>query len=214
MTTSTPESRSTPARSRLLDAALRILREKGYNATTVDDLCAAAEVTKGAFFHHFKSKEEMAVAAADYWSATTGEMFAQADYHDGSEPLDRVLGYIDLRVSLIRGAPAEFSCVAGTMAQETFLSHPAIRQACCASFIGHVGTLEEDLAAAIDKYQPLSGLTAHGLALHTQAVLQGAFILAKATEDPQVAVDSILHLRRYFEMLFMPKSAESHGHAT
>jgi TetR/AcrR family transcriptional repressor of nem operon len=214
MTAPTPQSSSTPARSKLLDVALRLLREKGYSATTVDDLCAAADVTKGAFFHHFKSKEDMAVAAVDHWSATTGEMFAQAAYHDGSDPLDRILGYIDLRTSLIRGAPAEFSCVAGTMAQETFLSHPAIRRACSSSIIGHVGTLEEDLAEAIDRYQPLSGLTAHGLAIHTQAVLQGAFILAKATDDPQVAVDSVLHLRRYFELLFTSKSAESHSHAT
>lgn len=214
MTLQTPDPSSTPARSRLLDVALRILREKGYNATTVDDLCAAAGVTKGAFFHHFKSKEDMAVAAADHWSAVTGAFFAQAGYHDGSDPLDRVLGYIDLRASLIDGAPAEFSCVAGTMAQETFLSHPAIRRACFASIVGHAGTLEEDLAEAIDKYRPLSGPTAHGLALHIQVVLQGAFILAKATDDPRVAVDSVLHLRRYFELLFASKPAEGPGHAT
>jgi len=198
----------------VLDAALRILREKGYNATTVDDLCAAAEVTKGAFFHHFKSKEDMAVAAADHWSAVTGEMFTQAPYHHRSDPLDRVLGYIDLRASLIRGAAAEFSCVAGTMTQETFLSHPAIRRACSASIVGHAATLEADLAEAIDTYRPSGGLTPHGLAIHIQAVLQGAFILAKATDDPQVAIDSILHLRRYFELLFASDPSEGHSHAT
>jgi TetR/AcrR family transcriptional repressor of nem operon len=214
MTPLNPELNATSARSKLLEVAMRILREKGYNATTVDELCAAAEVTKGAFFHHFKSKEDMAVAAADHWSAATGELFTQAAYHHASDPLDRVLGYIDLRASLIRGEPAEFSCVAGTMTQETFLSHPAIRQACCASIVGHAGTLEEDLAQAIETYQPLSGLTARGLAIHTQAVLQGAFILAKATGDPQLAVDSVLHLRRYFELLFASKPAEWHSHAT
>jgi len=198
----------------LLDVALRVLREKGYNGITVDELCAAAGVTKGAFFHHFKSKEDMAVAAADHWSPVTGEMFTQAAYHRSADPLDRVLGYLDLRASLIRGAPAEFSCVAGTMTQETFLSHPQIRQACAASIIGHARTLEQDLAEAIDKYQPLGGLTAHGLAIHTQAVLQGAFILAKAADDPQVAVDSVLHLRRYFELLFASKPEEDPRHAT
>jgi TetR/AcrR family transcriptional repressor of nem operon len=214
MIVSTPESSSAPARSRLLDAALRLLREKGYNATTVDDLCAAAEVTKGAFFHHFKSKEDMAVAAADHWSAVTKELFTQAAYHDRSDPLDRVLDYIDFRASLIHGALAEFSCFAGTVAQETFLSHPAIRRACGVSIVDHAETLEQDLAEAIDRYQPSSGLSARGLAIHTQAVLQGAFILAKATDDPQVAVDSVLHLRRYFELLFASKPAESPSHAT
>src|SRR5947208_1723306 len=77
------------AKAKLLDAALSVIRTKGYSATTVDELCAAAGVTKGAFFHHFKSKEELAVAAADHWSETTGALFAQASYHDCADPLER-----------------------------------------------------------------------------------------------------------------------------
>ena len=57
-----------PARQKLLDAALALIREKGYASTTLDDLCAKARVAKGSFFHHFKDKEAMAIAAADYWS--------------------------------------------------------------------------------------------------------------------------------------------------
>ncbi len=201
------------SRSKLLDAALRILREKGYHATKIEDLCEAANVSKGAFFHHFKNKEDMGVAAADHWSATSSNLFAHAAYHDRLDPLDRVLAYIDFRATLISGTPAEFSCVAGTVAQEIFLSHPSIRQACSASIFDHVRTLESDLAETIDKYQPGIGLTARSLAIHTQAVLQGAFILAKAADDPQVAVESVLHLRRYFELLFARPPAESLSHA-
>jgi len=51
--------------------------------------------------------------------------------------------------------------------------------------------------------------TAASLALHTQAVLQGAFILAKARGGAQVAADTIDHLRRYVELLFnQPKQKE------
>ena len=53
------------ARTRLLEAARDIVRTKGFAATTVDDLCRAADVTKGAFFHHFASKDALGVAAAD-----------------------------------------------------------------------------------------------------------------------------------------------------
>ena len=63
------------ARARLLDAAVQVIRTKGLSATSVDDLCAAAGVTKGAFFHHFESKQALAVAAAEYWSLTTGALF-------------------------------------------------------------------------------------------------------------------------------------------
>jgi TetR/AcrR family transcriptional repressor of nem operon len=197
-TSSKPET----ARTRLLDSALRIIREKGYHATSVDELCAAAGVTKGAFFHHFKSKEDLAVAAADHWSTTTGELFAVAPYHGFADPLDRVLAYLDFRASLIAGTTAEFTCLVGTMAQETFLTNPAIRDACFASIAGHAETLETDLDAAIEFYGVSGGVTAKGLALHTQAVLQGAYILAKAKNDPSIASESIGHLRRYFALLF------------
>src|SRR6202167_2796537 len=84
-------SKAPSSRIRLLDVALRLLRERGYNATTVDDLCAAAGVTKGAFFHHFDGKESLGVAAAEYWSETTGAFFAAAPYHLHADPLQRVL---------------------------------------------------------------------------------------------------------------------------
>ena len=50
------------AKSKLLHAALLLFREKGYNDTTVDDLCRGAKVTKGGFFHHFESKQALAMA--------------------------------------------------------------------------------------------------------------------------------------------------------
>jgi len=190
------------AREKLIDAALTEIRVRGYNATTLDELCAAAGVTKGAFFHHFKSKEDLAVAAADSWTQMSGELFGQASYHQHADPLDRLLGYIDLRAQLIRGTTAEFTCLAGTMTQEIFQTNPRIRKACFDSIAGHAEQLEDDIAAAIALYRPGAGFTAKSLALHTQAVLQGAFILAKAKDDPQVVIDSIAHLRRYFELLF------------
>lgn len=190
------------ARAKLLDAALAVIRAKGYSATSVDELCHAAGVTKGAFFHHFRSKDELAVAAAAYWSETTGALFAAASYHDHADPLDRVLGYVAFRKALLRGEVAQFTCLVGTMVQEAYETIPALRDACARSITGHAATLEADIQAAIDQ----SGLTpewsAASLALHTQAVLQGAFILAKATGDASIAADSIDHLHRYLELLF------------
>jgi len=197
-----------PAKQKLLDAALTVIREKGYTATTVDDLCTKAGVAKGSFFHHFKDKESLAVAAADYWSEMTGEFFEAANYHEHSDPLDRVLGYIDLRKQILVGRIPEFACLIGTMLQEVYETNPAIRDACEASITGHAAKIEADIAAAITQRNISAGWTARSLALHTQAVLQGAFILAKA-KDVTVAADSIDHLRRYIELLFrVPTHAE------
>ena len=190
------------ARTRLLEAARDVIRSKGFTATTVSDLCEAAGVTSGAFFHNFKSKEATGVAAAEYWTETTSEFFRAAPYHAHKDPLDRVLGYIDFRGAIIDGELAEFTCLVGTMAQEVYRTHPDIRDACAASILGHATTLESDIAAAVASRGIRADWTPASLARHTQAVLQGAFILAKATGDREVARESVDHLRRYIELLF------------
>ena len=195
-------------RSKLLDAALTIIRAKGYSATTVDRLCAAAGVTKGAFFHHFKSKDDLDVAAAEHWSQVTGALFAAAPYHGLADPLDCVLGYLDFRKSLLHGDVPEFTCLVGTMVQETYETLPMLREACDRSISGHAATLEADIQAAIDARGLSSDWTAQSLTLHIQAVLQGAFILAKGSAA--VTADSIDHLRRYLELLFEPDADLAH----
>jgi TetR/AcrR family transcriptional regulator, transcriptional repressor for nem operon len=190
------------ARSKLLAAAVSIIREKGYAATSVDELCVSAGVTKGAFFHHFPSKDSLAVAAANLWSELSAALFAGAPYHRFDDPLDRILGYLDFRKTMLRGGAAEFSCLAGTMVQEAYGTHPDIRHACDASICGHAAKLESDITDAVKRYHIHAPWTAESLALHTQAVLQGAFILAKAKGNAGVAKASIDHLRRYVELLF------------
>ncbi|MBQ0750398.1 MAG: TetR/AcrR family transcriptional regulator [Roseovarius sp.] len=194
------------ARTRLLEAARDIIRAQGFAATTVDDLCKSAGVTKGAFFHHFESKEALGVAAAAYWAETTSAFFAAAPYHAHADPLARLLGYLDFRKEIIQGDLAEFTCLVGTMAQEVYGSHPIIREACAASIFGHAATLEPDIAAAMDARGIKADWTPASLAAHTQAVLQGAFILAKATGDRAIARDSVDHLKRYIDMLFTTNS--------
>jgi TetR/AcrR family transcriptional regulator, transcriptional repressor for nem operon len=201
------------ARQRLLDAALSLIRTKGYAATTVDDVCNEAGVTKGAFFHHFKSKEALGIAAADYWSQMTDAFFEDAPYHKHKDPLDRVLGYIDFRREILRGKVPEFTCLVGTMVQEVYEIYPAIREACDASISAHAAKVEADIAEAIKRHGIRAKCTAHSLALHTQAVLQGAFVLAKTKCNAAVAVESVDHLRRYVELLFQPaKRKERKGH--
>ncbi len=200
------------ARTRLLEAARDLIRAKGFAATSVDDLCKAAGVTKGAFFHHFENKEALGVAAAAYWAETTSAFFAGAPYNRLEDPFDRLLGYVEFRKSIIDGDLAEFTCLVGTMAQEVYGSHPAIREACAASIFGHAATLEPDIAAAMAARRIEADWTPASLAAHTQAVLQGAFILAKATGARAVALESVDHLKRYLGLLFSQPQPKGGSH--
>ena len=191
------------ARTRLLDAARDVIRRKGFAATTVDDLCREAGVTKGAFFHHFAGKDALGVAAAEHWAETTGALFEGAPYHGPADPLDRVLAYLAFRRAIVEGEIAAFTCLVGTLAQEVHQTAPAIRDAAAASIFDHARTLEADIEAAIEARGIVpDGWTAASLARHFQAALQGGFILAKAGNDPELAREAIDHLDRYVRRLF------------
>ena len=203
MNTVTVQATGQPGtRTRLLDAAMQVIRAQGYAATTVDDICHAAGLTKGAFFHHFKSKEDLAVSAAGHFSAMAERLFGTAPFRALADPLDRFLGYIDFRATIIDGPIPEFTCLLGTLVQEAYDTHPAIRRACDTYISAHAAGLAEDIAAAKALYAPDAPWSADSLALYTQAVLQGAFILAKARGGPEVARDCVTHLRRYIEQSF------------
>lgn len=190
------------SKKRILDAALHVIRAKGYSATRVEDICEAAGLTKGSFFHHFKSKEDLALAAAAHFAAMAEGLFSQSPHRSLDDPLDRLLGYIQLRKMMLQGELPEFTCLLGTMVQETYDTHPQIREACDRFITSHAETLEADIAAAMQKYNVRGDWTARSLAFYTQAVLQGAFILAKAQHTAAIAADCVDHLYRYVAMLF------------
>jgi TetR/AcrR family transcriptional repressor of nem operon len=191
------------SRTKLLDAALTVFRQKGYAATTVDELCAAAGVTKGAFFHHFDGKEALGVAATQHFADMADGLFANAPYHQWPDPRDRLLGYVDLRIAMLEGRLCDVTCLLGTFVQELYDSHPAIRGACERHLFAHIDMIAADAAEARNRYAPDADWSAESLAVHIQSALQGAFIFAKAKGDTAVAVESLKHLRRYIELLLV-----------
>jgi len=198
------------SKTKLLDAALHVIRAKGYAATTVDDICHKAGVTKGSFFHHFKKKDELALAAAARFNAVAAGFFATAPYRKLQDPLDRLLGYVDFRSEILRGELTDYTCLLGTLVQETYATHPDIRAACEHGMASHIDdVLVKDIKAAKKLYVPRATWSAESLGYFIQSVLQGGFIFAKAKQNPDVAREGLAHLRRYLEALFnRPKTGK------
>jgi TetR/AcrR family transcriptional repressor of nem operon len=187
------------SKTKFLDAALYVIRAKGYSATRIEDVCEAAGRTKGSFFHHFKSKEDLALAAADHFAARADRAFAAAPYQRASDPLQRLLGYVDFRSAILRGNLPDYTCLLGTMVQEAYDTNPAIRAACERHISAHADAVARDIAEAKKLYAPNAAWNPDSLGLFTQAVIQGAFVLAKAKQGPEIAAECLSHLRRYLE---------------
>jgi TetR/AcrR family transcriptional repressor of nem operon len=149
----------------------------------------------------------LALAAAEHFSAMADGLFALAPYRNLPDPVDRLLGYVDFRKAILIRELPEFTCLLGTMVQETYETHPLIREACDRYIGSHAAMVEADIAEAM-RQRGRAGWAGASLALYTQAVLQGAFILAKAQQRPAVAAGCLDHLRRYLEMLFKQPQSE------
>ncbi len=61
------QKRSEDTRSQIIEAAVQLFCRSGYDATGVAEICSMAEVSKGAFYHHFPSKKDLFLAIVNDW---------------------------------------------------------------------------------------------------------------------------------------------------
>lgn len=189
-------------RTRLLDAGQTLMLARGFAATTVDDICTEAGLTKGSFFHYFRSKEEFGDAVlAHYWASTQGVLQA-APWKEIADPLRRVHAYLDLFVALARDPDVPKSCLFGNLSQEVAPASEALRVACESGFRRWADQIASDLDEAKELYPPATPFDSVGLAEHFIAVYEGSLILGKAKGDAQALEDNVEHFRGYVEALF------------
>src|SRR5262245_54328012 len=141
-------------KQKLLDAARELMLTKGYTATSVDEICEAAGLTKGSFFYYFESKEHLGRLVAERFSASRKEVFQSAPFHQKKDPLDRVFGRVDFILELARRPETAKGCLLGTFVQELSQTHPSIRSVCATCFAEVARSFQQDLDEAKAKYAP------------------------------------------------------------
>jgi TetR/AcrR family transcriptional repressor of nem operon len=189
-------------RERIYDAAERLMLEKGYPATTVDEICVLAGVTKGSFFHYFTSKDHLGRALLErYIGQRVAEM---APLLAEPDPLKRLYGHLDHCIVQASDPEARRGCIMGMFAQELGPTHPEIRALCADAFRRWTEQLEGDLAAALRLRQPRAEVDPRGLAEHFAAIMEGSLILARVNPETDMVGRNLRHFRSYLEMLFGP----------
>ena len=189
-----------PTKGRLLDAAERLMLAKGFVATTVDEICEAAKLTKGSFFHYFETKEALGRELLARFCTTSQEQMQGACCQE-REPLKRIRALLEFMIKASKEGTDSQGCLLGTFAQELSDTNPAMRQLCAAAFERWTQALKKDLDAARAKYAPKATFDSESLAKHFIAVVEGAKILAKAEQDDGVVEASVKHFGRYVESL-------------
>ena len=188
---------------KLVDAGVQLMRARGYNATTVDDICADAGVTKGGFFHYFKSKDDIARAALTRFHEGKAKNYEDAPFRKLSDPLARVFGRLDFVKESIGGNKGVTKgCLIGMFAQELAFTNPEIRDACQNFFTRIVRDLAQDLTEAKAVHAPAARFNPKGVARFYLATVQGSLMLAKIAGTNEVFHENLEEFRGHLKFLF------------
>ncbi|MBX3396386.1 MAG: TetR/AcrR family transcriptional regulator [Phycisphaerae bacterium] len=196
------------AKERIIRQAIELFRRTGFLATTVDQVCAAAGVSKGAFFHHFGSKEELAEACLSRWCSMLQEMEQEAPFCRHPDPLEKLKGAMEFHIGVFESPDVIKSCLAGTTVQEVSETHPRLREASNACFTAgriRFAALIDGAAAACGKPVDSSSMAALWL-----ATMQGALLLYKASNDSMVIRSTLSQVRDYIICQLSASDASKH----
>ncbi len=190
----------------ILNVAHNLFLSRGFSATSVDEICKNAKITKGGFFHYFKSKECLAKDVLKRFCSDSQDDMRQAGCCEKIEdPLERVFALLDGIPGHIAYKSKHRGCLITTFIQELSQTHPEIQNLCVKGLNKWASMLKNDLKLAQEKYAPNAKIDVNSLANYCVTVIEGAQILAKANGKSKTFDESIRHLKTYLTMVFKPK---------
>lgn len=199
------QQRAAVTREKLIKAATELIRRKGYAATTIEDICELSGVTKGAFFHHFKTKEDLVEASLVAWDCQATAMVEAAPFQAIQNPRKKAIGYMEFYADVFDNPHVFKSCLAGTTAQEISDTNPTLRDAANMCLRNAQARFQSLLDEACKRSRKRVDTAA--LAALWSATLQGSLVLSKASQDGTVIRRNIEHIKQYVAG-FLPRGGD------
>ncbi len=187
---------------KLLEAAQRLMLAKGFTATSVDEICEAAEVTKGSFFHYFESKEDLGKEVLDHFMASMSVAISESPFSKKSDPLQRVFGFIDFMIEVSKRPERRSGCLLGNFAQILSDTHPDIGSLCAGYFSWWAQMLKHELDEAKVRHKIKKSLDTQVIAEHFIALFEGSLMLAKTQHDIEIIGRNLKNFKQYLRGLF------------
>ncbi len=178
-------------KQRLIDAADVLMYERGYEAVGVADLCRAADVRKGSFYHFFPSKQALALAMLDRsWQRARSTIFAASIDNPDLTSFDRIEAYGQLLAdNLERISPdgrAMLGCRFGNFAVELSVRDDEVRARVDEIFSEMAAALASSLRRGIEAGEIDDDVDPERAALDVLAHMEGLMVLAKSRRNPDL----------------------------
>ncbi|WP_281887176.1 TetR/AcrR family transcriptional regulator [Paenibacillus sp. YYML68] len=187
-------------KDKLLEAALSLMLAKGYHGTTVDEICVQAGVTKGSFFHYFKSKEDVGKAAIEQFERLQLHFIAEAGLNGIHDPLEKLHAFLDFFSEMASNPDSPSSCLVAVMTQELAETSEVFRALCEEKLLNNTKLLKS-IFDELSLTTPALKLDGQQLADYFFSTYQGSLILAKARNDREVIKCNIEYFRQYISCL-------------
>ncbi len=200
--------KGTETRQRILDRAEAMILERGYAGTSLDAVIKSLGLTKGAFFHHFDSKHDLARHLIQRFSDNGISLFREIQARAArlsDDPLQQLLIIIGLYSELFDSMTEPYpGCLLAAYVYELQLFDDDLKPIINAEFL----LTRKELSALIGRisrqYPPRADFDPIALADMFQSTFEGAFVLSKSLKEPQVIVQQLALYRTLIETLFAP----------
>lgn len=201
--------RGSETRTRIMDVAQDAILAKGFDATSIEEIVANAEITKSGFFYHFKDKNALALALIERHigveDALFDELFARAaDLSD--DPLQRVLIGLKLLAEMLddmrEGHPG---CIVATAVYQDRLFDRDVREANLRAVLGWRKRFRDLFEEVIEIYPMNDEVDLDELADMVSAVIEGGLVMSRALAEPKATAQQVMLLRSYLKLLFSPR---------
>lgn len=200
------KSKGEETRERILETAEGLILKSGYAGMAIDDLLKATGLTKGAFFHHFKSKADLAKNVLERYAQNDMDLFQELSERAdrlSDDPLERVIIFLRLFNEYLDGLGMPFpGCIFASYTYERQHFGVDIRDYIGKSLDAWCALYEEKLQALIDIRPPGDPVTARELAEMITSIIEGGFIMANAKDDPAWTQRQCDQFQRYIRLLF------------
>ncbi len=193
-------------RQRLMDITQSCVLEKGFGATSIEEIITEAGITKSGFFYHFKDKNDLARALVERYVqdevAMTEELFAQADSLS-EDPLHSYLIFLKLLsdkfLDLPNGHPG---CIVASCCYQEQLFSQDVRDLCTGSHLNWRRVMRARFEQIAEKYPPKVGVDFDSLADMFSALADGGIILSRSLKDPAMLAQQVLLYRGFVKAVF------------
>jgi TetR/AcrR family transcriptional repressor of nem operon len=191
-------------RQRILDAAKELVLERGFAGTSVDDIQKSAGISRGTFFYHFPSKDDLARALIERHAGEDHELtesFMARAEKLASDPLQQALVFVALHEEMLDEVGPS-GCLFASYSYEAGLFDSHTHELITGALEHFRRVFGDKLGEAMERHPPRVPTDPHLLADFAAGILQGAFIMRRALGDPGLMTAHLRQFRSYLELLF------------